>query len=443
MSLFNSMRTAVSGMAAQANALSTISDNIANSSTTGYKDATSEFETVLGEDGTSNYESGGVKTDIRYGVTEQGTLETTTSPTDLAINGNGFFTVSENGQGSYLTRAGSFVPDTSGNLVNAAGYNLMGYAMNADGTTASTLSVVNVNNSALQAAASTTGVLAANLPSAASVVGTPATVTANADGTTSPVASTGSPLPASNNAAAQYTDKTSVTVYDKLGQADVLDVYASKTGTNTWEVTAYQQSDAASGGGFPYANGPVGNIDLSFDANTGKLTSTSDPKTGATSTNTTMGVTLPSGVAISVDLGGMTQLATDFSVTTATANGNSPSKLDHINIGTDGTVTSVYSSGVQIATYKIPLATVQSPDNLTAISGNVYQVSQTSGAAILSTAGTNGVGTVVQDSLEQSTVDLATELTNMIQAQRGYEANSKVLQAASDLLSVLNRLTTN
>ena len=98
---------------------------------------------------------------------------------------------------------------------------------------------------------------------------------------------------------------------------------------------------------------------------------------------------------------------------------------------------------MQIATYKIPLANVQSPDNLTSISGDVYQQSSTSGVVVLSTAGTNGVGTINADNLEQSTVDLATELSNLVVVQRAYEANSKVLQAASDLLNTLNQIQTN
>jgi flagellar hook protein FlgE len=412
MSLFNTMRTSVSGMAAQSNALSAISDNIANSGTTGYKRASAEFETLLGENATSNYESGGVRTDIRYGVSDQGTLTTTTSATDLAISGNGFFTVSQGGQGTYLTRAGSFVPDSSGNLVNTAGYSLMGYAMTTSGT-ASTLSVVNVSNSDLQAASSTSGTLSMNLPSTATA--------STAD------------LPSSNQADSHYTDKTSVTVYGALGTTEVLDVYLTKTGANSWEATAYKQSDAASGGGFPYASAAIGTANLTFDGTTGKLTSGS-PK----ALNLTV-----DGASVPIDLSATTQLATDFGVTQAQANGNAPSKLDHIQIGTDGVVTAVYASGVQVSTYKIPLATVQSPDNLTTISGDVYQASADSGNPIWSTAGTNGAGKIVSDALEQSTVDLATELTNMIQAQRGYEANSKVLQTASDLLSVLNRLTTN
>ncbi len=421
MSLFNSMRTAVSGMAAQSNALSAISDNIANSSTVGYKDAQAQFETVLDQNATSEYESGGVQTAMRYGVTTQGTLETTTSSTDLAINGNGFFVVGNGGQGTFLTRAGSFVPDSTGNLVNTAGYQLQGYKINADGTTSSTLSTVNVNSQSLQAAASTNGALTVNLPSTATAV-----AAAN--------------LPSTNSASATYTDKTSITVYDDLGTSHVMDVYLTKTGDSTWEAAAYPQSDASASGGFPYTNGGTNDtptvLNMTFDPTTGNLSSTP----------TTLNIPIPNGQkgqTVAVDMSSTTQLASSFAVTAATANGNAPSKLANVKIGTDGTVTEVYASGYQLAAFKIPLATVESPNNLTTLSGNVYQVSQTSGAMVLNTATTNGTGSIQSDTLEESTVDLATELTNMISAQRSYEANSKVLQAASDLLGNLNRLTTN
>ena len=428
MSLFNTIRTSVSGLNAQSNALGVIGDNIANSGTTGYKDANAQFETLLtNSDVTNTYESGGVQTDIRYGITDQGTLTTTTSATDLAINGNGFFPVSQGGDNSYLTRAGSFVPDSTGNLINAAGFSLLGYAIGANGTQSSTLSIVNVSNTGLQAAATTSGTLTANLPSTATVV-TPTTTT-NADGTTT----TASNLPSSNAANAQYTDKTSLTVYDGLGSAQNLDVYLTKAGDNTWEATAFQQSAASSGGGFPYASGPVGTTTLTFDPATGNL---------ASGSNSTLTATI-GGNTIPISLNGTTQLATNFGVTAATANGNAPSKLSDVKIGSDGTVTAVYASGVQVATYKIPLATVQSPDNLTSLTGNVYQQSSNSGAVILTTAGTNGAGTINADSLEQSTVDLASELSNLVTVQRAYEANSKVLQAASDLLANLNQITTN
>ena len=429
MSLFNTIRTSVSGLNAQSNALGTISDNIANSATTGYKDANAQFETLLtNTDATNTYESGGVKTDIRYGITDQGTLTTTTSATDLAISGSGFFPVSQGGDNNYLTRAGSFVPDSGGNLINTAGYSLLGYAIGSDGTTSSTLSVVNVSNTGLQAAASTSGTLTANLPSTATAVA--ATTTTDANGNTT----TTDPTPAnSNSASTQYTDKTSLTVYDDLGTPENLDVYFTKTGSNTWEATAYKQSDASSSGGFPYANGNVGTVNLTFDPTTGNL---------ASGSGTTLTATV-GGNKVAINLGATTQLATDFGVTTATADGNAPSKLSSVKIGTDGTVTDIYASGVQRATYKIPIATVESPDNLTVLSGNVYQQSSNSGTVVFNTAGTDGAGTINSDSLEQSTVDLAAELSNLVTVQRAYEANSKVLQAASDLLANLNQITTN
>ena len=430
MSLFNTMRTATSGMQAQSNALSTIGDNIANSGTTGYKKATAEFETALGINATSEYESGGVQTDVRYGITSQGTLTSSASATDLGINGNGFFVVSKDGQGQYLTRAGSFVPDSNGNLVNAAGYELMGYEKTASGMSTS-LSVVNVSSTALNAQSSTTGTLTANLPSTATAV-------------------TGD-LPSSNKADATYSDKTSVTAYDSLGKADVLDVYLTKTGDNTWEATAYHQADAASGGGFPYSSAAVGVSNMTFDATTGALKSTTTPGTdasgNATSTATTpantLNVDLGGKTSIPIDLSSTTQLASDFAVNQASADGYAASKLSKVTIGQNGTVTNVYASGAQVATYKIPLGTVTSPDNLTPLSGNVYQVSENSGTIVTADANSSGLGSINSGELESSTVDLATELTNMIQAQRGYEANSKVLQAGSDLLGVLNRLTTN
>ncbi len=422
MSLFNTLRTSVSGLTAQSNALSAIGDNIANASTTGYKEANAQFETLLGNSSSNNYESGGVLTDIRYGVTDQGTLTTTTSATDLAIQGNGFFVVSQDGQGQYLTRAGSFVPDSNGNLTNAAGYELMGQAI-VDGQPSPNLSVVNVSATGLQASPSTSATLTVNFPSTAAT-------TAAAD--LPPVTASGATSPTATPTDVQYTAKTSLTVYDDLGQADVVDVYATKTDANTWQVTAYSQSDAAAGGGFPYSSADLGSTNVTFDATTGKVTG-----------GTPLTINVPGGQSVAVDLGNTTQFATDFGVTTAQANGNAPSKLSSVKIGTDGTLTAVYASGFQVATYKIPVATVISPDNLTSINGNVYQTNQNSGNLVLATAGTGIAGTIQADSLESSTVDLATELTNMIQAQRGYEANSKVLQAASDLLSTLDHLNTN
>jgi len=130
MNLFSAMTASVSGMAAQANNLATISENISNASTTGYKQTLTLFQDIVDQFGTAgDYSAGGVSTTIRYNVAEQGSLTTTTSPTDLGIQGNGFFLVENSAGATYLTRAGSFVQNGSGNLVNSAGYTLMGYSL--------------------------------------------------------------------------------------------------------------------------------------------------------------------------------------------------------------------------------------------------------------------------------------------------------------------------
>ena len=409
MSLFGTLNTSILGMAAQATKLSTIGDNIANASTTGYKRAETQFETLLGDNATSEYQSGGVQPNVRYGITDQGTITSTTSATDLAIKGNGFFVVQDSGGGKALTRAGSFVPDINGNLVNTAGYKLLGYDLTSG---SQTLQVVNVHSQALTAVPSTSGTLSMNLPSSADAVAAAS-------------------LPSTNSSGATYTAKTSLTTYDNLGGAVTLDIYLTKTGANTWEATAYDSAGAAAGGGFPYAAGPLTTRTLTFDGTTGSLTAASA---------SALSISIPNGRTVAVDLGKSTQLAAGFSVLAATMNGNAPSKLDHVTVDKDGTISAVYANGSVVPSFRVALADVASPTSLTALTGNAYQVSNTSGPMVVGTASTGGLGSIDPSSLEDSTVDLATELTSMISAQRGYEANSKVLQASSDLLKIIDNL---
>ena len=411
MSLFGTLNTAVSGMSAQASLLSTIGDNIANSSTTGYKDAGVEFETLLGNQSSNNYQSGGVTPVTRYNIADQGDIVGTSTVTDMAVDGAGMFVVQSPSGSPVMTRAGDFVPDSNGDLVNAAGYKLMGYNL-ADGSQASAngvggLEVVNVNGQALTAAPSTTGTLSVNLPSNDPVATTPASA---------------------NSSSSTYSGKTSLVAYDNLGNAVNLDIYFSNTGNGTWEADVYNHADAdPTSGNFPYSSGPLTTQSMSFD-----------PTTGDLSSGGSLSVNIPNGATpLTLDLSKSTQLASGFAINTATLDGSSPSTLDHIAIGQDGTITAIYKNGIQKSIYQIPLATVTSPDNLTPLSGNVYEASQTSGDMIIGKAGTGPFGQIDSSSLEQSTVDIATQLTNMITAQRGYEANSKVIQTASTLLSDL------
>ncbi len=418
MGLYSTMRTGASGMAAQANRLGAVSDNIANSTTTGYKRASMEFSSLVLDSGGSEYVSGSVESHTRYAISEQGGFNFTTSATDLAVKGQGFFIVSSDNGQTYLTRAGSFVPNATGELVNAAGYKLMGYSLAngapsivANGTAG--LEVVNLDSVALQATPSTQAAFKVNLPY-----------------NSTPVAAGN--LPSANTAGAQYTAKTSLTAYDNLGNKITLDVYSTNMGGGNWQVSVFNQADAAAGGGFPYTGGALSTQTLAFDNTTGKLTSASP---------TSVSVPIPNGASLTIDMAGSTQLGADYTLLDATVvNGNAPSPVDRIEIAEDGTLYTVFESGARIATYKIPLASVASPDNMQPLAGNVFVPTGNSGEMQIGFPGDSGFGKMVSGALEQSTVDLASELTTMIEAERNYTANSKVFQTGAELMEVLVNL---
>ncbi|PTW60162.1 flagellar hook protein FlgE [Breoghania corrubedonensis] len=418
MSLFGVMRTGVSGMNAQSSKLGTVADNIANSSTTGYKRAESEFSSQVLSQGSGSYNSGGVKATTVYSISEGGAINYTTSGLDLAIDGSGFFVVADEDGTSALTRAGSFVVDNKGYLVNTAGYYLQGYPVDDNGNVSTVangtggLERINVSQNTLEATPTDEALLWANVPEDATVV-------------------TGD-TPAANLATSTYSAKTSITVYDNLGNELTLDVYYTKlseTGTDSdWEITVYNAADAAAGGGFPYTSPALSTDTFTFDVTTGDLTATSP---------TALNITIPNGGTFDIDMSKMTYLNADFSVTEVNTNGNAPSAVESVEFDDDGTLYAVYANGARKALYKVPVADVASPDKLTPVSGNVYQVSNDSGDMIIGFAGKGGMGSIEVGALEASNVDLATELTSMIEAQRTYTANSKVFQAGSDLLETL------
>lgn len=407
MSLYGVMRTGVSGMNAQSNKLSTVSDNIANVNTTGYKRASTEFSSLILKSGSGNYDSGAVETTVRYAISDAGNYQFTTSTTDLAVQGNGFFVVQDANGNNFLTRAGAFVPDSTGNLVNAAGFQLMGYNI-ANGATPNVsangfggLQVVNVNQMALQAAPSTKATVAANLDPSATAIAAPA----------------GPP---------NYTSKTSMVTYDNIGNAVTLDVYAAKTGANTWDIQVYNGATQLT------TAGPA--TTFTFD-----VTAVGKGALAAASP-TSLSVAIPGGsAAFNIDLSAMTQVASAFDFK-ATVDGNAPSAVEKVNIDDKGVVTAVLKNGTELPSFQIALATVPSPDHLTPEVGNVYSPNLDSGNVQVGLAGQGGLGTIKSGALEDSNVDLADELTSMIEAQRGFTANSKSFQTGADLLDVVVNL---
>jgi flagellar hook protein FlgE len=417
MSLFGMMRTGVSGMSAQATRLGTVADNIANSSTTGYKKAKSEFSTLVIPSSGGTYASGGVTANVQNSVSKQGVLQYTTSTTDLAVSGQGFFIVQDSSGVPFLTRAGSFVPNAEGALVNAAGFQLMGYSF-ANGAPTVTangyegLEPVTVSEASLEANPSTAGGFGANLPEAATIV------------------AAGS-LPSDNVAGSQYSAKTSLVAYGDLGGEIMLDVYFTKTAANTWEVAVFDQSQAAAGTYFPYGAGPLATQTLDFDGTTGQLT-------GLSATDITIPV--PGGQNLLLDMASMTQLTTGFTLYDAFVNGNPPSSIEQVEISPDGTVYAQYGDGSFRPLYRIPLANVQSPDRLQTLPGNVFSQSSDSGTVRIGFPNEGKAGSVVSGALEGSNADIAEELTTMIESQRNYTANSKVFQTGSELMDILVNL---
>jgi flagellar hook protein FlgE len=414
MSLYSALTASASGMAAQTNKLAAVSDNIANVNTTGYKRASAEFEALVNQFNTSSYNAAGVATHIRNHIIEQGDLIGTSSTTDLAIQGNGFFVVADAAGGQYLTRAGAFVRDASGDLVNAVGFKLLGYKIDKGATTSAgkgLLEPVNVLANDHKATPSTTGIFTANLDSEASV-------------------QTGN-LPSTNTAPVTYTAKSSLVTYDNLGAAVTLDLYFSKTAENTWEAAIYNAADSSGVDNFPYANPALVTSTLDFSPADGTLT-------GPTS----LSLAIPDGQTVTLDISRMTQLASPFAVSMATTNGHAPSILQGVNVHEDGTLSAVYTDGNEVPIYTIPLANVPSPDRLKVKTGGVYQAGLQSGDIVLGTPGLGGLGAIQSSRLELSTVDLATELADMIVAQRSYQSNTKVFQTGSQLLEELVKMLT-
>jgi flagellar hook protein FlgE len=406
MSLYGTMRTGVSGMNAQSNRLSTVADNIANSSTVGYKKASVQFSSMILPTTNGAYNSGGVETDVRYSISAQGTFSYTTSTTDLAINGDGFFIVKGDDGTPYMTRAGSFVLQDDGTLKNTAGYTLQGYPYDSDVDPTIVvngfdgLEPVDLSGSGISAVRSLTGTLNVNLPNSAEV------------------------------GVAADIKKTSLTVFDSQGSSRLIDFTYEKIADNTWEVSAVER-DAGTQVLAPQT--------LVFDAD-GKLV-TPDPAELTLDPYTVDGAEVGDpATGILINIGDTTQLASDFSVQLGKVDGNAASKVKGYEIDDKGIVSIAYDNGDLVPTFRVALASVQSPDNLNPVAGNMYTQSNDSGVVILGYAGSSGFGTILSGALEDSNVDVAEELTAMIESQRNYTANSKVFQTGSELMEVLVNL---
>lgn len=395
----------LSGLAGASNALDVIGNNIANANTVGFKSSTAQFSDMY-----ANSIATSVNTQIGIGTAlasvqqqfGQGTINTTNSSLDVAINGNGFFQMSNNGTITY-TRDGTFQRDKNGYIVNSQGLNLMGYAADKNGVinTAQTVPLqAPTTNIAPTATTKITGQF--NLNSQDTVP-------------------TKTPFDATDTTTYNYS--TSIQVYDSLGGSQAVNIYFVKSAAGTWEAYAGVQGGTTN---------DLGTIQ--FDSS-GAISGTT---TGSPATPTAalgqFQFTVPNtdGSAtpqtLTLDLTGTTQYGGKDGVNNLAQDGYASGTLTTFTIGTDGKLTGNYSNGQTAVLGQIALANFNNPNGLVNIGGNQYAETAASGVPQIAVPGSTNHGTLQGSALENSNVDLTSQLVNLITAQRNYQANAQTIK---------------
>ena len=431
MSLYGALYTGVAGLAANSRAMGTTATNIANINTVGYKGTKNEFSTLLASSsGVTSGATGGVKAVALPEITQQGDLSQTSSSTDLAISGQGFLVVTDSaltnpGVSELLyTRAGAFQKDANGNLRNAGGYYLQGWALDANGnipTNASDMTLVSLGQVTGTAQSTTTATLRANLQSS----------TVSVAGYTAGDMNSGTVSP-------QF--ETSIEVYDSQGAARPIRLAFIKSAANTWEYEAIYDGNAADIGGAG-AN-PIATGTMTFNTD-GTIATPATPPTITIPFVVTSGLS-PQDIDFNFGTAGVADGFTQFDTTStlygSTVNGTLFGGLNGVRVDERGYVVAQFNNGIEKRLYKLPVATFLNADGLGAINGNAYISTVDSGGASFKSAGIGGAGSVSGQALEQSTVDLAKEFSNMIVIQRAYSAASKIITTADEMLDELTRL---
>lgn len=426
MSILSSLYTGASGLTAEGQAIGTVGDNIANSSTVGFKSGRASFDDVLGGTAPNGQRLGqGVRfagTDTQFG---QGSLQQTGAPLDMAIRGGGFFMLSGNHAGvasTYYSRDGRFHLDASGTLVNAEGLKVQGYTMDPTGAAGDAVGDLVLGGQSPPNA--TTRVdLAANLDAAS----------------TTPVAAWD---PANPGATSNFT--TSTTVYDSVGGAHRVDVYFRATGGGAWEWHAMADGGELTGG-TPGAPTEIGTGTLGFTT-AGALDTETPGATSASFLGATAGqaITFDFGDAITTDggtgLAGSSQFAGASSVTGVAQDGYGAGELIDVAVSDDGTVTGRFSNGQSRAMAQVALASFQSDDGLRRAGNQLYSETNASGQPLIGRASTGARGAISGGALEGSNVDLGAELVTMIAYQRAFQANARTVTTADEMLTEVANL---
>lgn len=446
MSISSSLNAGVAGLAANATRLATISDNIANSGTYGYKRATADFESmVLNQARNAGvYSAGGVRASTGRLIDERGSLVSTSNATDIAISGRGFLPVAttaalQNSLGEQplmMTSTGSFHTDKDGVLRTDSGLVLLGWAALADGTiptlprdTVAGLQPVVINANQTAGDPTTVMNLGINLPATETMSSADGSDLVSSIeyfgnlGTSNTLEVTFKPtVPAAGDPA---TNEWEMTIVDSATTTDPLGLGVGVIGVYTLNFS----DDSVNGGtltasGVVASDDPVTPLSPTWDPTTGKITfSVADGKQDIAITFGKPG-----------DTNGLTQLATDFAPTSITKDGSPVGNLTAVEIDENGYIKATYDTGFIRTVYQVPLVDVSNPNGLNALDNQTFQVSSISGSFYLWDAGDGPTGAIEGYAREGSAVDVAQELTNLIQTQRAYSSNAKVIQTVDEML---------
>ncbi|WP_390911546.1 flagellar hook-basal body complex protein [Pseudosulfitobacter sp. SM2401] len=425
MTISSSLNAGVAGLQSNATRLASISDNIANSSTYGYKRVTTDFQSMVISSKGGTYSAGGVRATTERLIDQRGSLVSTSNATDLAVRGRGMLPVAQvsevqvgNGDNQmYLTTTGSFRTDADGYMVSQSGLVLMGWPALADGTiptyprdTSDGLEPVQINVNQFSGEPTTQMTLGVNLPATETDAG--------ADGD---------------------TQELSVEYFDNLGTSESIGITftPSVPGTgssNEWTVTL---TDSAQSGAV------IGEYVLTFDdgrTSGGTLqsivTSTGgayDPATGSIIVNV-------DGGPMEINIGkigesdGLTQLSDNFAPVSISKDGSPVGNMTSVEVDANGYVHAFFDTGITRTIYQVPLVDLPNPNGMVALDQQTYLPSPESGSYFLWDAGDGPTGDVVAYAREESATDVAGELTAMIQTQRAYSSNAKVIQTVDEML---------
>ncbi|MGX6648505.1 flagellar hook protein FlgE [Maricaulaceae bacterium MS644] len=457
MSINSALAAGASGLLANSSALAAISDNIANVNTVGYKRVETLFTPnyKVSGGGEARYASSGVTSNSRLDVSSPGLLNPGSSPTDLAVDGQGFFVVRPspaNATGSdpvLFTRSGGFQTDDAGFLRNDADQYLFAWPVRADGTVAQNPSNLNeleaINLSNIGGTASATGSVRVNANLRASQAVSPDAATYDAA------------VPANNMASGTVTPdfQRTIQIYDTQGgvRSVTLSVLKSATAANQWHAELHVEpaSDVTTGAGLNNGqiatgiiafdtNGEIDGANTTLDTNLSFLGSDNAAALGATDVQWSAATGI-GAQEIDLDLGnagspgGITQFDSPSTLDSTVVDGAIFGDFAGVEVSASGFVSARFTNGVVRQIYQIPVATVFNPNGLASVGGASFQITKDSGAFTLNAPGVGSSGTISSSTLENSNVDIATEFSNLIITQRAYSASSRIITTADEMLA--------